>query len=121
MFRGLSRQAEAMIAQIVEIQLEWRKEYQAQYPGLAFRGRAAYSEEDTFADTSFETYLWGELHTYSEETLLFYGDFVRGLREAGKNLWLLVMEATAAVYGYGSLKEAEAHMKKGNNGNLMKE
>ena len=83
------------------------------FRSLALRGRMLSSEEDTSVDTSFETYLWGELHTYSEETLLLYGDFVKGLEEEGKNLWILVMEATAGAYGYQSLKEAEKQMKKG--------
>jgi hypothetical protein len=109
----VSRQAEDLIDQIVGVQLGWMEAYQKQYPNLALRGRMLSSEEDTSVDTSFETYLWGELHTYSEETLLLYGDFVKGLEEEGKNLWILVMEATAGAYGYQSLKEAEKQMKKG--------
>ena len=38
---------------------------------------------------------------------------MKGLEEEGKNLWILVMEATAGAYGYQSLKEAEKQMKKG--------
>ena len=44
-------------------QLAWMEEYQAKYPVLASGNRLLYSSEDTPYDTSFQTYLFGELRT----------------------------------------------------------
>lgn len=59
-------------------------------------------------DTSFETYLRGELKTYSLPTLRLLRAFTEELDAAGGNLAILTMEATAKAYGYVSLAEAEA-------------
>ena len=58
-------------------------------------------------ETSFETYLRGELKTYSERTLMLYLDFLHGLQERGENLTYRIMTSTVQAYGYASLKDAE--------------
>lgn len=106
-----SEEKERLIRLIAEIQVRWMEEYASGYPALASGNRLIHTSEDTGAATSFETYLKGELHTYSEGTLLLYLEFIRGLEKEGKNLSLLVMGATVRAYGYKSLEEAEERVR----------
>lgn len=96
------------IRAIVGQQLAWMRVYRQKYPHLAAGNRALTSEEDTAWDTSFETYLEGELKTYSPETVKKLRSFVEQLEAAGKNLALLTMAATVKNYGFVSLDQAEA-------------
>lgn len=102
-----SEQQERLIGLIAEIEVLWMEEYGEKYPALASGNRPVHSSEDSQYETSFETYLKGELHTYSENTLLLYLDFVRKLKAEGKNLAILTMEAMVKGYGYQSLEAAE--------------
>lgn len=104
----LSQEMLADIRAIVDKQLAWMRAYQQKYPLLAAGNRALMSEEDTVWDTSFETYLEGELKTYSPETVKKLRSFVEELEAAGKNLALLTMAATVKSYGFASLDQAEA-------------
>ena len=58
-------------------------------------------------NTSYETYLKGELSTYSEELLKMYAEFIIKLAREGKNLARITIENTAHLQGYTSLEEAE--------------
>ena len=57
------------IDEIVDINVDWQKEGDEKYPNLRAKGRPLTSKEDTPYQTSFETYLRGELKTYSPETI----------------------------------------------------
>ena len=57
---------------------------------------------------SSQTYLRGELCTYSEKTMLLYASFIIGLLKTGRNLAIETMENTAKLYGYASIEDAEA-------------
>ena len=97
-----------LINGVCAVHVAWLEALAARYPHLVGRGRANRREEDSPAATSFETYLWGELATYSMETLRRYAAYVARLQKEGKNLNEMVLQNTAAQYGYGSLEEAEA-------------
>ncbi len=97
----------AIIEQIVSIQVAWMEQFAAQYPCMAKNSRAIHTSEDTPYDTSYETYLRGELGTYSKETLKLYGQFIVALRQADLNLAEIIMTNTALLYGYSSLQDAE--------------
>ena len=96
-----------LIEEAAALQTAWMAEYRNAYPVLASGNRVLYASEDTPEETSFETYLRGELKTYSERTLMLYLDFLRGLQEKGENLTYRVMTSTVQAYGYASLKDAE--------------
>ena len=81
------------------------------YPYMRANGRPLRKEHDTPYVTSFETYLEGELKTYSLDTLHAYAHHVAELYEQGGNLALLVAEATAKAYGFESLDAFEAFAK----------
>lgn len=110
LLKGPSLLGEQMMEEITDIQLGWMKMYRSQYPVMASGNRALYAEEDTPYETSFETYLKGELHTYSDGTLQKYLRFVKELQRDGKNLTLLIMEAQVQAYGYRDLQDAEERL-----------
>lgn len=103
----LSTEVSTLVAEIVSYHLEWMMAYCKKYPHLAATNRATTSDKDTVVATSFQTYLEGELKTYSLTTLRLYRDFMIELYQEGRNLALLTMENTVKGYGYASLDEAE--------------
>ena len=95
---------------IVSIQVSWMEAFAAKYPKVAGNARAIHTSEDTAYRTSYETYLRGEMGTYSDTMLLLYGAFVAGLAKEGKNLAYLTMEHTVHMYGYADIETAEEKM-----------
>lgn len=79
---------------------------------MARNARNIYSVQDTPWETSYETYLRGELGIYSDRTLELYGRFVVELAQKKKNLAEMIMENTAEFYGYSSIDEAEQSLLK---------
>jgi len=67
----------ALIEEITAIVLEWEEELSKKYPRLIQRGRPIRSSGDSNFVTSLETYLKGELSTYSLRTLKLYRDHVK--------------------------------------------
>lgn len=105
----ISEQKKALCEAIVAIQVSWMEDFAKQYPKLAGQARNIHTTEDTAWNTSYETYLRGELLTYSETLLQQYGAWIVQLHRNGKNLAEMTMTNTAAFYHYISLEEAEAH------------
>lgn len=97
----------AIVNQIAEIQVEWMEDFANEYPGMAANARSIRSTEDTPYNTSYETYLKGELMTYSDRTLGLYGRWIVELKNNGENLAAIIMANTAKLYGYESLEAAE--------------
>ena len=93
--------------EIVKIQVGWMEEFAAEYPKMAGNARSIHTYEDTPFNTSYETYLRGELGTYSENTFILYGRFITGLLKENRNLAYEIMANTAKLYGYESVDEAE--------------
>ena len=62
---------------------------------------------DTLYDISFETYLRGELKTYSMQTLVLYGRRIVAFVQEQKNMTEEIMRYTTAFYGYKTLEDAE--------------
>lgn len=108
--KDLPKRSEDRIAiqeEIIKIQVGWMEEFADKYPKMAGNARSIHTGEDTPYNTSYETYLRGELGTYSEETLILYGRFIVSVQQAGKNLAYEIMNQTALLYGYESVKDAE--------------
>lgn len=97
-----------IVNQIAKIQVEWMKDFALKYPKLASNARDITSDADDIDNASYETYLKGELLTYSEELLNMYARFVVDLYKNGKNLAEMTIENTVRMQGYDSLDEAEA-------------
>ena len=103
----LSEERIAIQEEIIRIQVSWMEEFAKEYPKMAGNARSIHSYEDTAYDTSYETYLRGELGTYSEQTFVLYGRFIAGLLKEKKNLAYETMNYTAKLYGYSSVERAE--------------
>ena len=103
----ISAEKERAVSAIAEIHLGWREEFEQRFPLLSGKGRPLRTEEDTPAAVSFETYLKGELYTFSEKTLNQYKRLLCERKAEGRNLCMETMENTVRFYGFRSLKEAE--------------
>lgn len=100
-----------LIDKIVEIVMEWEEELSVKYPNILKKGRPIYSAEDSMFVTSVETYLRGELMTYSQRTLeLYYQNILKQQSENinGSEITLFYM---IKQYGFTSLVEANEKLK----------
>ena len=88
------------------------EEFAKQYPALAGQARSIRSREDHLYNTSYETYLRGEISTYSDKMLELYGRYVVEYARAEKNLAYEIMSHTAGLYGYVGLDAAEAALQR---------
>ncbi|MDE7478312.1 MAG: DUF4125 family protein, partial [Lachnospiraceae bacterium] len=104
----VSDEKKAVIEQIVSLQVKWMEEFAAAYPNLADDARSIHSAEDLPYDTSYETYLRGELGTYSDRMLEMYGRYIVEHAQEGKNVAREIMENTVHFYGYKDLEAANA-------------
>lgn len=92
---------------IIAIQVAWMEEFAEKYPKMAGNSRTIRTSTDNAYNTSYETYLRGELSTYSERTFVLYGRLVTRLYKEGKNLAYEIMTNTAKLYGYDNVEDAE--------------
>jgi len=97
----------AITEEIIAIQIGWMEDFAHIHPALAQNARTIHTKDDTPFDTSYETYLRGELLTYSEEMIGLYGRFIARLAVENKNLARMIMENTVHFYGYENLEDAE--------------
>lgn len=93
---------------VVATQVAWALAFRERYPHLGQAMRVLETPQDTLTDTSFETYLRGELGTYSERTLTGYEELVQATAAAGENLTEQTIRWTVLLGGYIDLAEAEA-------------
>lgn len=100
-----------LIDQIVSIVLEWEDELARNYPYLIRRGRPIHSSEDTLYATSLETYLRGELATYSLRTIKLYHENVLKQKSEGINGSEVTLAHTTKRYGFKSLEDANEKIK----------
>lgn len=93
--------------QIIRTQVAWAADFRERYPHLGLHMRVLRTSEDTEENTSFETYLRGELSTYSNATFAKYQRFVEKLQSQNLNLTQIIILNTVRMYGYDSLDSAE--------------
>lgn len=98
-----------IVEKIVKINLEWDADMLHDYPNLRKRGRVLTTAEDGIMNgSSMESYLRGELLTYSMRTLeLIYRETMEAY-EKGESLLKQTIANETLFYGYSSLEEAEA-------------
>lgn len=104
----LDKERIARQERIIAVQVGWARDFRARYPKLGAAMRVLTTAEDTPEDTSFETYLRGELGTYSDATLARYERMVADLRAQGRNLTEETILNTVRIGGFAGLDEAEA-------------
>lgn len=110
-FPVITPEKKAIIEQIVQMQVAWMEEFAAEYPALADNARSVHSSDDNIANTSYETYLRGEISTYSDKMLELYGRYVVEYARRGENLTFAIMTNSARLYGYEDLDAAERFLK----------
>lgn len=96
-----------LIEDIVRRHIAWKASFNGEYPLLAGVGRPTLSQQDASGFTSSETYLRGELTTYSTETLLSYNRYLDRLEAEGQNIVRMITLNTVRAYGYRDLDHAE--------------
>ena len=107
----LEPEVASLIDRIAEIELKWQEELLERFPYVVERGRPVYNSEDSPFATSMETYLRGELATYSKKTLELY--YENCLDQKSKNISgaEITLEHMVKRYGYKSLEEANQKLR----------
>ena len=100
-----------LVNKIMFIYMEWEKEFFERYPIFSSMGRPLYSSEDDNIETSIETYLRGELLSYSEKTLKLYLNYVIDNKEKNINLAIKNMDNLARMQGFNDSDDVEAYYK----------
>ncbi|MBI2858258.1 MAG: DUF4125 family protein [Chloroflexi bacterium] len=108
---ALDDEVPPLIDKIVRIVLEWEDELSHMYPCLVRRGRPIHSDQDSPFGASLETYLRGELATYSRRTLELYHEHLLKLKSGKVNGSALVLENQVKQYGYQSIEAANKRLK----------
>lgn len=106
-FPELTEEKRRIIEQVVTLQVGWMEEFAAKYPLLADNARSVHTYEDNLYNTSYETYLRGEVSTYSDKMLELYGRFIARYAVEGRNLAYDTITNSVHLYGYKSLDETE--------------
>ncbi|MDE5590112.1 MAG: DUF4125 family protein [Acetatifactor sp.] len=106
-FPELTEEKQNIIRQICDLQVQWMEEFAAEYPQLADNARSIHTSEDDSFNTSYETYLRGELGTYSDKMLELYGRYIVKYAREGKNPVYDIMGNSVKMYGYQNLEDAE--------------
>ena len=100
-----------LIDKIVKIVLVWEEELSVKYPNILKKGRPISSTEDSMFVTSVETYLRGELMTYSQRTLEFHYKNVFNQQTENINGSEITLSYMIKHYGFNSLEEANKKLK----------
>ena len=74
------------------------EEFAKKYPHLSGQARLIHTSEDRMNNISFETYLRGELKTYSMETLVRYAAMVVEFAKKEINMVEEIMRQTTEYY-----------------------
>lgn len=106
-FPTISQQKKAVIEQIVAIQMDMVEKFALEHPKTASNARDLHTLEDNMFNTSYETYLRGEISTYSDKMLQLYGKHVVECVNSGKNIARETIENTAKLYGFANLEAFE--------------
>ncbi|MCM1182364.1 MAG: DUF4125 family protein [Roseburia sp.] len=113
----LSEEKRSVIEGIVGVQVAWMEAFAQQYPALAGNARSIHTAQDLPEDTSYETYLRGELGTYSDRLLEMYGQYIVAHAQENRNVASEIMENTVHFYGYKDLETANRKGLHGGRGN----
>ena len=110
---ALDPEAPSLINRIVKVILQWEEALKEKYPYILKKGRPLHSSEDSPLVTSVETYLRGELATYSLKTLKLYYEHI--IREKSENVngSEVVLYHMMKRYGFTSLENANERLKAG--------
>ena len=100
-----------LVNKIMSIYMNWEKEFFEKYTIFSSMGRPLYSSEDDNIETSIETYLRGELLSYSEKTLELYLNYIIDNKEKNINLAIKNMDNLARMQGFNDSNDVEEYYK----------
>lgn len=106
----ITEETAGLVDIIVAFHTAWQQQSAAVYPKLAARSRPQQELQGKLGETSFATYLRGELLTYSPTLLRAYAAYVREMYSKGVNLHNIILENTVKLSGYQSLAQAESKL-----------
>lgn len=101
-----------LVEKIMEIYMKWEEEFFKAYPIFSSMGRPLYSKQDDDDDTSIETYLRGELLSYSEKTLALYLKYILEMKNKNINLAVKNMDNLASMQGFENSQDVENYYTK---------
>jgi hypothetical protein len=104
---GLFPEKKALVRRITDRDLEKYNGLTEMFPLITGRGRPEYASQETDGRVSIESYMLGELSSYSYRTLKIYEQYQEALFREGKSIPRLTLENTMKKYGFSSLEEAE--------------
>lgn len=107
---GRSPRKRQMVDALAKTMCAWQREVARRWPHLTARGRNLQSTQDRPDNVSFESYLRGELATYSEATLAEYLRYTAALSARGENLCENILARSVRSSGYRDLEEAEREL-----------
>ena len=81
---------------LVSLMMDWTRETAEKFPPVMSMGRSLSASEDGMFNTSSETYLKGELGTYSDKTLKLYAAMLLKRMKDGRNPVRETLEHTVA-------------------------
>ena len=105
---NISNGSLTLIKQIEKIYLDWGDEFENKFPKFSKLCRPLRSSGDIPERASVQTYLIGELSSYSTRTVLFYFDYVTQCVKEGKNLIYITHSDVVKQKGFNSIEEVEA-------------
>ena len=105
---NISNGSLTLIKQIEKIYLDWGDEFENKFPKFSKLCRPLRSSGDIPERASVQTYLIGELSSYSTRTVLFYFDYVTQCVKEGKNLIYTTHSDVVKQKGFNSIEEVEA-------------
>ena len=105
---NISNGSLTLIKQIEKIYLDWGDEFENNFPKFSKLCRPLRSSGDIPERASVQTYLIGELSSYSTRTVLFYFDYVTQCVKEGKNLIYITHSDVVKQKGFNSIEEVEA-------------
>ena len=102
---AVSMKKRQLVQQLLRQQLQWLDELVARFPQIVSAGRPIHVEQAARWETSCETYLRGEMYTYSEATLELLWRWVQSCKAQGRNMNEEIWQHTARLYGRKSISE----------------
>lgn len=106
---AVSEEKARMVDRLAQIHVEWDSWMLKNYPNIRQNGRVLTAQDDSAQDgSSSESYLRGEMLTYSERTVALILRETEEAYEKGDNLLKQIIANETAFYGYASLEDAEA-------------
>ena len=95
----IATETDKMIEEIVAVNVSWQRDVDQKYYELRRKGRPLTSEADNWHTTSVETYLRGELQTYSSKTIVLLHAYTVQCQKQGRNLAEENLVRIARAYG----------------------